>query len=121
MPRIKRPLLDVSNAEDVSRLVDGGVQEERVAVDSGCTRRHIGNVCRLSRLPNEAREMVSRGDISATTALRAFQKLPNCERCLEVLRHTIEVAHERGMKKASWSLVERLIVPASVARDTEAL
>lgn len=95
-----KPLDPVEKAEVFKRLVGFGWSEEKIAQKAGLTTKQVGNILTLGSAPQEVKEMVSAGVVSATTAVRTIQAEGGTQ-AAETLKEAAQTAQASGKTKVT--------------------
>ena len=95
-----KPLEPLEKGEVFKRLLAFGWDEARIALKSGLGVKQVQNLLALSAAPEAVKEMVSNGEVSATTALRAVQAEGGAQ-ATETLKEAVAEAKANGKGKAT--------------------
>jgi ParB family transcriptional regulator, chromosome partitioning protein len=95
-----KPLEPVEKAEVCKRLLNLGLDPDAIGKKLGIGGKQVTNLLTLSTASVEVKEMVSAGEVSATTALRAIQAEGNTA-ATETLKEAVATAKASGKAKAT--------------------
>ena len=104
------PLTMLEKAEVFKRLLSFGWDEARIAEKAGITTKQVGNVLTLGAAPEAVKELVSSGQVSATTAIQTVKKEGNSKAAT-----TLTDAAASGKKVTAGSLKKATAPAANVS------
>jgi ParB-like chromosome segregation protein Spo0J len=94
-----KPLEPLENANGIKRLLDYGWDEKRVAERLGYTVAYVKQLLELLSAPKAVREMVKKGEVSATLAVKTVRK--SGSEAAKVLKKGLSEAQAKGKTKVT--------------------
>jgi ParB/RepB/Spo0J family partition protein len=99
---------------------DYGFTRKEIAKKTGRTEGHISQMIQLQDAPQEAKEAIKDGKISASTVRKVVANTKNQEEAKEAVSKAIEKAQSEGKKKATESDVDNsLIKPNNIGSNKD--
>jgi ParB/RepB/Spo0J family partition protein len=99
---------------------DYGFTRKEIAKKTGRTEGHISQMIQLQDAPQEAKEAIKDGKISASTVRKVVANTKNQEEAKEAVSKAIEKAQSEGKKKATESDVDTsLIKPNNIGGNKD--
>lgn len=96
-----KPLTAFEKAKVYKRLMDLGWDQTSIAAKSGVSQSHVSQVLDMLLLPNNIREMVARGEVSATLAIQTFKACnEDGEEAYKQLKEAVTAAKSEGRQRA---------------------
>lgn len=83
------------------RLYDLGRDEDQIAAAAGYTPERVRQIMLLNRATEKTKEMIRRGEVSATTVQRALESVERPIDAERMVRKALKVAQKDGGKRAS--------------------
>jgi hypothetical protein len=110
-----KPLEPLETANGIKRLLDYGWDEKRVAERLGFTVPYVKQLLELLSAPKAVREMVKKGEVSATLAVKTVRK--SGKEAAKVLKDGLNEAKAKGKTKVT----EKHVKPKKVKTLAEGL
>lgn len=88
-------------AKVFKRLLDYGWNEQDIAKRAGVTHQRVAQVLDLLTMPEEAKEMVRQGEVSASFAQREVNEADTVEEAVDNLQSAVAEAKKKGKKVAT--------------------
>jgi ParB/RepB/Spo0J family partition protein len=99
---------------------DYGFTRKEIAKKTGRTEGHISQMIQLQDAPQEAKEAIKDGKISASTVRKVVANTKNQEEAKEVVNNAIEKAQSEGKKKATENDVVAEVIKPNVSNKNDA-
>lgn len=94
-----KPLSTHEQAAVIKRLLDYGWTEAEISEKTGLSRQRVGTLVKYLSSPVEVQQMVKKGEVSATTAVKQIRK--EGKKAVETLKKAVGKAQGEGKKKAT--------------------
>ncbi len=122
--------LDLSSGKTLTLVEQGkgylrlrdefGLSIDEIASKRGKSKQHINNCIQLvTQTDDDVLEMVSKGEISATTVIETYQATQDPEQAKTVISEAVDLAKKRGKKKATAKDVEAVKGGDSTPKTTK--
>lgn len=96
-----KPLTAFETAKVFKRLMDLGWQAKDIAAKCGKSQAHVSQILDYLLLPANIKEMVLRGEVSATLAIQTYKSLnEDAGATAAKLKEAVDTAHSSGRNRA---------------------
>lgn len=95
----------LETADIFARLQKLGLSNEQIAAQAGLTAKQVGNIFELRAAPQEIKEMVSAGQVSATSAIKTLQSAASPAAAAATLQTAVATAQAEGKSKATPKMI----------------
>jgi len=96
-----KPFSPIEQASVFRRLLDLGWQQADIASKAGLSPSRVSQVLNLLTLPEQAKAMVTSGEVSAAMAQSVVASAPSNQAAVKTLRDAVTTARAEGKKKAT--------------------
>lgn len=96
-----KPLEPLEKAEVFKRLIGFGWTEDKIAQKAGLSTKQVQNLLTLSAAPMEVKELVSSGEVAASTAIKTIKQEGSGKIAAQLLSEAVQTAKANGQAKVT--------------------